>query len=86
MDASVACTTMGKATISTIKLDFMSKDIARYETMIFKDDDDSLSFYQGKSYNLQDARQEHILAIQYLLMHNDIKGEHNDNSNNNDNQ
>jgi hypothetical protein len=75
---------MGRATISTVKLDFMSKDMARYETMIFKDNDDSLSFYQGKSDNLQDARQEHIMAIQYLLMQQDLKGENNDN--NNDNQ
>jgi hypothetical protein len=75
---------MGRATISTVKLDFMSKDMARYETMIFKDNDDSLSFYQGKSDNLQDARQEHIMAIQYLLMQQDLKGESNDN--NNDNQ
>lgn len=81
---SVARTVMGRATISTVKLDFMSKDMARYETMIFKDNDDSLSFYQGKSDNLQDARQEHILAIQYLLMQQDLKGENNDN--NNDNQ
>ena len=81
---SVARTVMGRATISTVKLDFMSKDMARYETMIFKDNDDSLSFYQGKSDNLQDARQEHILAIQYLLMQQDLKGESNDN--NNDNQ
>jgi hypothetical protein len=81
---SVARTVMGRATISTVKLDFMSKDMARYETMIFKDNDDSLSFYQGKSDNLQDARQEHIMAIQYLLMQQDLKGENNDN--NNDNQ
>lgn len=81
---SVARTVMGRATISTVKLDFMSKDMARYETMIFKDNDDSLSFYQGKSDNLQDARQEHIMAIQYLLMKQDLKGENNDN--NNDNQ
>lgn len=81
---SVARTVMGRATISTVKLDFMSKDMARYETMIFKDNDDSLSFYQGKSDNLQDARQEHIMAIQYLLMQQDLKGESNDN--NNDNQ
>ena len=81
---SVARTVMGRATISTVKLDFMSKDMARYETMIFKDNDDSLSFYQGKSDNLQDARQEHILAIQYLLMQQDLQGENNDN--NNDNQ
>ena len=81
---SVARTVMGRATISTVKLDFMSKDMARYETMIFNDNDDSLSFYQGKSDNLQDARQEHIMAIQYLLMQQDLKGENNDN--NNDNQ
>ena len=72
---------MGRATISTVKLDFMSKDIARYETMIFQDDDDSLSFYQGKSDTLSDARQEHITAIQYLLMNKYHKGEHDDNSN-----
>lgn len=81
---SVARTVMGRATISTVQLDFMSKDMARYETMIFKDNDDSLSFYQGKSDNLQDARQEHIMAIQYLLMKEYLKGENNDN--NNDNQ
>lgn len=76
---------MGRATISTVELDFMNRDVARYETMIFKDDDDSLCFYQGKSDNLQDARQEHILAIQYLLMKQDLKGENNDNTSN-DNQ
>jgi hypothetical protein len=75
MCESIARTTMGRATISTVQLDFMSKDMARYETMIFQDNDDSLSFYQGKSDNLQDARQEHVQAIQYLLMHNYLKGE-----------
>ena len=75
---------MGRATISTVKLDFMSKDMARYETMIFKDNDDSLSFYQGKSDNLQDARQEHIMAIQYLLMKEYLKGESNDNNQDNE--
>ena len=75
---------MGRATISTVKLDFMSKDITRYETMIFQDDDDSLSFYQGKSDTLSDARQEHIAAIQYLLMDKYYKGERNDNNNDNE--
>jgi hypothetical protein len=84
MSYSVARTVMGRATISTVKLDFMSKDMARYETMIFKDNDDSLSFYQGKSDNLQDARQEHIMAIQYLLMKEYLKGESNDNNQDNE--
>jgi len=84
MSYQIARTTMGRATISTVKLDFMSKDITRYETMIFQDDDDSLSFYQGKSDTLSDARQEHIAAIQYLLMDKYYKGERNDNNNDNE--
>lgn len=83
MSYSVARTVMGRATISTVELDFMNRDVARYETMIFKDNDDSLSFYQGKSDNLQDARQEHIRAIQYLLMKEYLQGENNDNNNSN---
>lgn len=81
---SVARTVMGRATISTVELGFMNRDVARYETVIFKDGDDSLSFYQGKSDNLQDARQEHILAIQYLLMKQDLQGESNDNNQDNE--
>ena len=84
MSYSVARTVMGRATISTVKLDFTSKEIHAYETMIFKDNDESFSGYQGKSSNLQEARHEHVLAIQYLLMKEYLKGENNDK--NNDNQ
>ena len=78
MNNTVAITSIGRATISTVQLDFMSKDIHQYETMIFTNTDKFVDYCDRHS-TLDDARQGHIRAIQYLLTEREST---NDNSNN----
>ena len=78
MPAQIARTTMGRAIISTVSLDFPSKDIHQYETMIFTNTDKFVDYCDRHS-TLDDARQGHIRAIQYLLTEREST---NDNSNN----
>jgi hypothetical protein len=75
---SVAKTIMGKATISTISLDFMSKDIHQYETMIFTDNG-KFAHYLDQHNTLDEARQGHIYAIQYLLTEKESTNDNNTN-------
>ena len=82
MDASVAKTTIGRATISTVRLSFLPNNIHQYETMIFTDNDKFVD-YCDKHNTLDEARQGHIYAIQYLLTERESTD---DNSNSNDNQ
>lgn len=77
MDASVAKTTIGRAIISTVRLSFLPNNIDQYETMIFTDNDKFVD-YCDKHNTLDEARQGHIYAIQYLLTE---KREQDDNSN-----
>jgi hypothetical protein len=77
MPAQIARTTMGRAIISTVSLDFPSKDIHQYETMIFTDTNKFVDYY-GRHSTLDEARQGHIQAIQYLLTERESKD---DNSN-----
>ena len=81
MPAQIARTIIGRAIISTVSLDFPSKDIHQYETMIFTDNNKFVDYCDRHS-TLDDARQGHIQAIQYLLKE---KREH-DNSNSTNNQ
>ena len=78
MPAQIARTIIGRAIISTVSLDFASKDIHQYETMIFTDNNKFVD-YCDKHSTLDDARQGHIQAIQYLLTERESKD---DNSNN----
>ena len=77
---SVARTVMGRATISTVRLSFLPNNIDQYETMIFTDNDKFVD-YCDKHSTLDEARQGHIHAIQYLLT-----GKREQDDNNNDNQ
>ena len=78
MPAQIARTIIGRAIISTVSLDFASKDIHQYETMIFTDNNKFVD-YCDKHSTLDDARQGHIKAIQYLLTERESTD---DNSNN----
>ena len=78
MNNTVAITSIGRATISTVQLDFMSKDIHQYETMIFTNTDKFVDYCDRHS-TLDEARQGHIQAIQYLLTERESTD---DNSNN----
>lgn len=78
MNNTVAITSIGRATISTVQLDFMSKDIHQYETMIFTKTDKFVDYCERHS-TLDEARQGHIQAIQYLLTERESTD---DNSNN----
>ena len=78
MPAQIARTIIGRAIISTVSLDFASKDIHQYETMIFTDNNKFVDYCDRHS-TLDDARQGHIQAIQYLLTEREST---NDNSNN----
>lgn len=75
----VARTVIGRATISTVSVGLPSINTHPYETMIFTDNDKFKDYCDTHS-TLDEARQGHIYAIQYLLT-----GESNDN-NSNDNQ
>jgi hypothetical protein len=75
MTGTIARTTIGRALISTVVLDFVPKDIDSYETMIFTDND-SIEYCKTHA-TLDEARQGHIQAIQYLL----TEGESDDNNN-----
>jgi hypothetical protein len=77
MPAQIARTIIGRAIISTVSLDFASKDIHQYETMIYTDNNKFLD-YCDKHKTLDEARQGHIYAIQYLLTEREST---NDNSN-----
>lgn len=80
MPAQIARTIIGRAIISTVSLDFASKDIHQYETMIFTDNNKFVD-YCDKHNTLDEARQGHIYAIQYLLTERESTNDNN-NSNN----
>jgi hypothetical protein len=57
---------MGRATISTVSVGLASISTHPYETMIFADNG-KFKDYCDKHNTLDEARQGHIYAIQYLL-------------------
>lgn len=74
----VARTVIGRATISTVSVGLPNMSTHPYETMIFADDN-KFKDYCDMHNTLDEARQGHIYAIQYLLTEREST---NDNSNN----
>ncbi len=62
----VARTVIGRATVSTVSVGLASISTHPYETMIFADNG-KFKDYCDKHNTLDEARQGHIYAIQYLL-------------------